>query len=469
MGLAPRIGASRVHHDDAADHRGMKELLQHQVSARARALPDSTALVWKDVRMTYGELEETSNRLASLLVDAGCEPGERVALLMPQHPLAVVGMLGALKAGAVFVPLDPIDPPPRLARALAAADCRWILAGGRAAHVLPDVLGEARLAREPLIGWLDQEPAAASMPQPVFELPDLAAFPPQQPVLRKAPELAQILFASGSTGLMRGVMLTHSGIAQFLRWANTCFGIGGTDRISQHAPLRFASSTFDVLGALWAGAELHLVPPELNIVPHRLAALIRESALTQWFAMPAMLSLMAKSDAVRQDDFPSLRRVLFAGELLPTSTLVYLMRRLPHVRFTQLYGPAETTIASCHHTIGECPHSLLYSIPLGTACDGEELVLLDEQLQPVPDGEAGDLYIGGAGVSPGYWGDPRRTRAAFIDDPRGAGRLYRTGDRARRDASGLFHHCGRATPRGTRGLRIEPAIIEAALQALPVA
>ncbi len=449
----------------------MKELLQHQVSARAQSLPDATALVWGNVRMTYGELEETSNRLANLLVETGCEPGERVGLLSPKRPMSIVGMLAALKAGAIYVPLDPADPAPRLARTLAAADCRWILMAGRGAHALQSALCEQQLARMPLVGCLDEEPSAARALAPVFELADLAEFSPRAPVIGRQSEVAQILFTSGSTGTPKGVMVTHTGIAHFVRWANTHFGIAGADRISQHAPLRFDIATFDIFGALWSGAELHPVPHEVNLLPHKLAELIRDSRLTQWFSVPAVLNLLAKFDVVREHDFPELRRILFAGEVLPTPTLIYLMQRLPHVRFTNLYGPTETTISSSYHTIAQCPRDERAPIPIGVACDGEELRVLDKQLQPVPDGEIGDLYIGGVGVSPGYWRDPEKTRAAFINDPTDPGsgeRIYRTGDRAWRDADGLFYYCGRAdTQVKSRGYRIELGEIEAALKTLP--
>jgi acyl-coenzyme A synthetase/AMP-(fatty) acid ligase len=184
--------------------------------------------------------------------------------------------------------------------------------------------------------------------------------------------------------------------------------------------------------------------------------------------VPAVLNLLAKFDAVREHDFPELRRMLFAGEVLPTPTLIYLMQRLPHVRFTNLYGPTETTISSSFHTIEQIPGER-DAIPIGVACDGEELRVLDGKLQPVPDGEIGDLYIGGAGLSPGYWRDPDKTRNAFIPDPSDPDRrIYRTGDLARRDADGLHYYCGRAdTQVKSRGYRIELGEIEAALNTLP--
>jgi acyl-coenzyme A synthetase/AMP-(fatty) acid ligase len=212
------------------------------------------------------------------------------------------------------------------------------------------------------------------------------------------------------------------------------------------------------------------VPPELNLLPPRLAEFIREANLTQWFSVPSVLNLLAKFDAVRQGDFPRLRRVLWCGEAIPTPTLIYWMRRLPHVRFTNLYGPTEATIASSYYTVESCPASEREPIPIGRACRGEELMVLDGQLQPVPAGEIGELYIRGVGLSPGYWRDLDKTRSAFILRPGGTGprdRIYKTGDLARRGEDGLYYFLGRAdTQIKSRGYRIELGEIEAALHSL---
>ena len=450
----------------------MTTLLQHGVTAQAQARPDAVALVFKGTRLTYGALEEASNRLAHLLRDAGCRRGDRVALLMPKMPAAIVAMLGALKADAIYVPMDPASPAARQARVLEVSDCRCILAAGPVGQRLRDTLAAATLRERPIIGWLDEDVPSEADPAPAFVRRDLAAYPVTPPVSANSDgDVAHILFTSGSTGLPKGVMITHASVVHLIQWARAYFGIAPTDRISQHPPLRFDVSTFDVFGALWAGAELHLVPPELNLLPHKLAQFIRDARLTQWFSVPSVLNLMANFDVVGQDDFPTLRRVLFAGEVLPTRTLIHWMRRLPHVRFTNLYGPTETTIVSSYYTVPRCPVDEREPIPIGSACDGEELLVLDEQLRPVAPGEVGDLYIRGVGLSPGYWRDPEKTRSAFLPCPGGAGphdRIYRTGDLARRGADGLCYFVGRAdTQIKSRGYRIELGEIEAALSSLP--
>ena len=447
----------------------MSGLLQQAVSAQAQARPESTALVFKDERLSYRSIEETSNRLARLLKEAGCHRGDRVGLLMPKAPTAIVAMLGVLKADAIYVPMDPASPAARQARVLEVSDCACILTAGLVGENIRGALAAAHLARPPVIGWLDE--GSPDDVEAAFTLSALDAHPPTPLAYANTDsDVAHILFTSGSTGLPKGVMITHANVSHFVRWARGYFGTAAEDRISQHPPLHFDLSTFDIFGTLSAGAELHLVPPELNMLPPKLAQFMREAELTQWFSVPSVLNLMAKFDVVRHGDFPKLRRVLWCGETLPTPTLIYWMRRLPHARFTNLYGPTEATIASSYHTVTRCPSDEREAIPIGDACGGEELLILDAQLRPTAVGEVGDLYIRGVGLSPGYWRDPERTRSAFIPCPGGTGpqdRIYRTGDLARRGADGLIYFLGRADSQiKSRGYRIELGEIEAALHSL---
>jgi amino acid adenylation domain-containing protein len=381
-------------------------------------------------------------------------------------------MLGVLKAGAIYVPLDPASPPARLARMLETSDCRCILAAGPVGRKLRDVLATAALRQRPALGWLDDENVPEADPAPAFTSRDVAAGETTPPACANTDgDLAHILFTSGSTGWPKGVMITHASVVQFLRWAIKYFDIASSDRISQHPPLHFDLSTFDIFGTLWAGAELHLVPQELNLLPHKLAQFIREAPLTQWFSAPSVLNLMAKFDVFAHDDFPRLRRVMWCGEVIPTPTLIHWMRRLPHARFTNLYGPTEATIASSYYSVPRCPRNEREQIPIGGACAGEELLILDGRLQPVAPGDSGDLYIRGTGLSPGYWRDPEKTDSVFLRLRGGSGpgdRIYKTGDLARRGADGLFYFLGRTdTQIKSRGYRIELGEIEAALHSLP--
>jgi amino acid adenylation domain-containing protein len=446
------------------------ERLHDLVSFQAERRPDAVAVVMREERLTYGQLDALSNQLARILRKGGGQAGDRVALLVPKSPVAIVGMLGIYKADGIVVPLDTSSPPARLAKIVRSCEPRWLLAAGPVAGLLDEVLRQDGIL-PPAVGWLDDGEVGGERFAPEFSLADLsnhASMPPDSRATGQDP--AHILYTSGSTGTPKGVVITHSNVLHFVAWAVRHFGMGPADRMSGHSPLHFDLSTFDIFGTFAAGAQLHLVPAELGVMPAGLADFIRASGLTQWFSVPSVLSYMAAFDVVGFGDFPALRRLLWCGEVLPTPVLVHWMTRLPHVSFTNLYGPSEATIASSHYTVPACPADERAEIPIGRACDGEGLLVLDAQLRPVPPGEVGELCIRGVGLSPGYWRDPEQTDAAFVRDPRRIGipdRIYRTGDLARLGDDGLVYFVGRAdTQIKSRGYRIELGEVEAALNAV---
>lgn len=451
----------------------MMQLLQHWIALQAERRPEAIALVLNQETMTYGQLEELSNQLARILKEDGCDRGDRVGLLLPRSPAAIVAVLGVLKADAIYVPMDPAGALARLTKIVQSCEHRWILAAGPVSPLLDGILQQERLRSSISIGWMGAERAEGENFRAKFSLDDFRSYSPAPLDYRNSgQEPAHILFTSGSTGTPKGVVITHSNVIHFVEWARRYFGMDPSDRNSGHPPLLFDLSTFDMFGTFAAGAELHLVSPELNLLPNKLADFIRASELTQWFSVPSILNYMAKFDVVEFGDFPSLKRLLWCGEPFPTPALIYWMKRLPHVRFTNLYGPTEATIASSYYTVPQCPEDDKAAIPIGTACAGEELLVLDEQLQSVPRGEIGDLYIRGVGLSPGYWRDEEKSRAVFLPNPRGpdpSDRIYKTGDLAKVGDDGLVYFLGRADSQiKSRGYRIELGEIETALNAMDV-
>jgi amino acid adenylation domain-containing protein len=448
----------------------MKPLLQTLLTDHAQRRPDAVALAMPPRLVTYGQLEDESNRLARLLRDMGLRPGDCVGILMPKSPDAVLGFLGVLKADCVYVPIDPASPPGRIEKIVRSCELRWILAAGNVTDTIDQVLA-GDLHESVSVAWVgeDVHDGRRFVPLPVRD--NLAGYCAEPPQYRNtSADAAHILFTSGSTGTPKGVVVTHANVLHFVDWGVRYFGIGPTDRNSGHSPLHFDLSTFDIYGTLAAGAQLRLVPPELNVLPNKLADFMRGAELTQWFSAPSALNLMAKFDVVRPGDFPSLKRLLWCGEVFPTPALVYWMRRLPHVAFTNLYGPTEATIASSYHTVAACPADDQQPIPIGAPCAGEGLLVLDDDLRPVAPGTTGGLFIHGVGLSPGYWRDPEKTAAAFVRSPHvrdPAARLYRTGDLARVGADGLVYFLGRADSQiKCRGHRIELGEIECALNAV---
>ena len=449
----------------------MPQLLHEWVRAQAERRPEAVAVVFGDEKLTYAELEGLSNQLAQTLRAGGCERGDRVALLMAKSPAAIVGLLGIYKADCIYVPLDPSSPSSRLRKILESCENRWLLAAGPVTRLLDELFQEDRGPSRMSVGWMEVGPPRGSF-RAGFTLDDVVGYPEAPFACRNTREdAAHILFTSGSTGIPKGVVITHANVIHFVEWAIAYFGMDSSDRVSAHPPLNFDLSVLDIFGTFAVGGQLHLVPSEVNLLPNKLAELIRTAALTQWFSVPSALNYMAKFDVVKFDDFPALRRVLWCGEVLPTPSLIYWMERLPHVRFTNLYGPTETTIASSYYTVPKCPGDPQAPIPIGIACDGEELLVLDESLRPVAPGKIGELYIGGVGLSPGYWRDPEKTQAVFLPDPRRPGaseRVYKTGDLAKVGDDSLVHFLGRADSQiKSRGYRIELGEIETALNALP--
>ena len=420
----------------------------------------------EDRSLTYGQLEEATNRLARLLKAAGCRKGDRVCFAIPKSPTAIIAIAGILKADCIHVPIDSSSPAPRVAKVLRSSRPSYLLSVSSALSLLEDLFSQPELRDAIRVGWMEDSAPESRNFSPAFTAGDLKNYSGEVlDYANHSQDAAHILFTSGSTGEPKGVVITHANVMHFVEWATRYFGMAESDRVSCHPPLHFDLATFDIFGAFAVGAELHLVPPKMALLPNKLAEFIRNSQLTQWFSVPSVLNYMAKFDVVNRNDFPSLRRLLWCGEVFPTPALMYWMQRLPHVSFTNLYGPTETTIASSYYTVPACPADSTQPIPIGTACEGEQLMVLDSNLRPVPQGEVGDLYIGGVGLSPGYWNNAAATSSAFVSR-NGHGRIYRTGDLAKLGEDGLVHFVGRAdTQIKSRGYRIELGEIEVAMNA----
>ncbi|MFJ8006689.1 amino acid adenylation domain-containing protein [Streptomyces fagopyri] len=427
--------------------------LERLVSARAERRPDDYAVVDEAERLSFGDLERRSNRVANALIARGLRPEGRVCVLVPKSAAAIAGILGVLKAGGVCVPLDATSPTLRLASVVEQCSPCLLLVAPECAAVaerIADAVAPGTISGVLHLG--EEESAADTAPAPL-----------------PTGDSAYILFTSGSAGRPKGVSITHSNVAHFVTWANGHFGLRPGDRISCQLPLHFDGSLWDVFGALSAGAELHLVSGRRNLLPSTVADFIRESRLTQWLTVPSVLTSMAGRDVVAHGDFPELRRIFWGGDVLSLPVLRYWMARLPHVRFTNMYGPTETTIVASCHTLRSAPDEDATAVPIGRPVPGKHFQVLDKDMRPAQPGEVGDLHISGAGLTPAYWRDPALTAKSFVEWPSGSGRRwYRTGDLAREDGRGVFHFHGRADRQiKSSGHRVELDEVAAALRELP--
>ncbi len=447
----------------------MRYLVSHLLEESARSTPDAPAVLDGGREITYIELERQSNRLANLLIELGVQRGERVGIYLKKSIESVVAIYGTLKAGAAYVPLDPQAPPARLGYIARDAGVRVLVSGcekeGSWQALMQD--GPALHALVALNG----APAAGPEGVRTLAMSDVAAAPDARPGVDVVEcDLAYILYTSGSTGTPKGVMLTHRNCLAFVEWAAEEFAISSEDRLSSHAPLHFDLSTFDLFAAAAAGAAVAMVPAQASIFPSEIRRFIESTGITIWYSVPSILTMLVIRGGLEDGDLPSLRTVLFAGEVFPTGYLKRLVALLPHVRFANLYGPTETNVCTWWE-VGELPEDPVETIPIGRAiANVDTFVVADDGHRAAP-GEVGELYVRGPTVMQGYLGDPQKTASRLVPNPFGDvldQLVYRTGDLVSETAGGDYRFLGRRDSQvKSRGYRIELGDVEAAIQAHP--
>ncbi|MGQ4510754.1 amino acid adenylation domain-containing protein [Streptomyces sp. DW26H14] len=405
---------------------------------QVRQRPAAPALVCGGTSLDYAALDRRANRLAGALVARGVRRGEVVGLHTGRSTELVVGVLGVLKAGAAYLPLDPGQPLERL---------RMMAEDAVPALVLSD-------APEPPEGWTRLREVEAE--GPADDAPGVAVGPA---------DLAYVIYTSGSTGRPKGVAVTHGSVRNLiLTWCER-FGTFPGQPASAWSSIGFDASVHEILMPLTTGAALHLVPDAVRTDPEELMAWLREHRVVQAFLPPAYVRWIDEAPAERLAGL-SLRRLLTGVESLPERALAGMCHHLPELRICFGYGPTEATLYSTAHTD---PRPLDRPCPIGRPLPGTRLYLLDAHLRPVPPGVVGEVFLGGASLALGYLHRPGLTDERFVADPfRPGERIYRTGDLARWLPDGSAVYAGRADDQvKLRGFRIEPAEVEAALLRLP--
>lgn len=416
--------------------------------------PDGTAL-------TYSELNERANRVAGFLVDRGVRSGDRVGLVLPKNVHALTILFGVMKARAAYVPVDWSSPVDRIRTIL--SDCKVSAAfidGSR-----PDLAGVSNT-----IIWLGQnasEGSDATVPSPFTWETVLDHSPHQSDVAaRQSDDLAYILYTSGSTGIPKGVMLTHRNAASYVDWCTEVFEPTEDDRFSSHAPFHFDLSILDIYVPIKHGARVDLIPDELGKSPRELASFIASHKITVWYSTPAILSLLAEFGQLEKFDCSALRLVLFAGEVFPVKQLRKIATHWPTPSYYNLYGPTETNVCTYAPIPLPVPESRTEPYPIGGACSHCKALVLDSENQEVNPGEEGFLYISGPSVFSGYWARQTETASVFIE--RDGVRWYNTGDVVREDpADGFIYNGRRDRMVKRRGYRIELGEVENALYRHP--
>jgi len=426
--------------------------------------PEASALTCGERSWTYRELDERSNQLAHVLQARGVKKGDRVGLYSSKCPELVVAMFGIVKAGGVYVPLDPQAPIERISYIIGNCGIKGLitskerLPGLDPAAILSvsfAVLVDSDSQDANHVGWneLSKFPAATA--------PQIDA---------TTHDLAYILYTSGSTGRPKGVMLTHENALTFIEWCFDTFHMTSEDRVSNHAPLHFDLSVFDVYDTIKAGATLYMVPEEVTMFPTSLANFMENNQITVWYSVPSALVLLLLHGNLKPERVPHLRTILFAGEVFPMKYLRQLADLLPHIDLYNLYGPTETNVCT-YYRVDRQKLKMQDKLPIGKACGNTEVFAVDENDHFIGKGELGELYVRGPCVTPGYWADPEKTARMCLPNrfqPHYEEKMYRTGDLVTPDDDGEYLFLGRRDSQiKSRGYRIELGEIEAALLSHP--
>ena len=462
-------------------HMRMIYQLWHLLADSAARIPDDIAVSSGGESLTYVELDDRSSRLAELLAASGVERGTRVGFMLPKTPASIVTIFGILKAGGVYVPIDAASPAARVAYIVRDCGIRHLVTLARHARAVGDAMGPGAAQEFDLLLLADaeaptDESTAAGLPPCTRPWSDVAVQQPRH-MPREGPgagcesDLAYILYTSGSTGVPKGVMITHQASLTFVDWAHERFAVTDHDVVSSHAPLHFDLSIFDIFASVKAGARIAIVPDRLATFPVKLAQFIRDERVSIWYSVPSALTLMLERGNFAAHEYPDLRVILFAGEVFPIKFLHAMMRATSATLFN-LYGPTETNVCT-YYAVQPSDLERTAPVPIGVAIANYDVFAVNERGERLRAGEEkGELWARGPGLMSGYWGDREKTERTLRSNPFNAhlpnDRVFATGDIVSIDDAGDFLYHGRGDNMvKSRGYRIELGEIETALYRHP--
>ncbi|MDF4198779.1 non-ribosomal peptide synthetase DhbF [Bacillus subtilis] len=457
--LAPEERSSMVTDWQSVSEKIPHACLPEQFEKQAALRPDAIAVVYENQALNYAELNERANRLARMLISEGVGPEQFVALALPRSLEMAVGLLAVLKAGAAYLPLDPDYPADRIAFMLKDAKPAFIMTNTKAANHIPPVENVPKIVLD------DPELAEKLNTYPAGNPKNKDRTQPLSPL-----NTAYVIYTSGSTGVPKGVMIPHQNVTRLFAATEHWFRFSSDDIWTMFHSYAFDFSVWEIWGPLLHGGRLVIVPHHVSRSPEAFLRLLVKEGVTVLNQTPSAFYQFMQAEREQPDlgQALSLRYVIFGGEALELSRLEDWYNRHPENRpqLINMYGITETTVHVSYIELDRSMAALRANSLIGCGIPDLGVYVLDERLQPVPPGVAGELYVSGAGLARGYLGRPGLTSERFIADPFGppGTRMYRTGDVARLRADGSLDYVGRADHQvKIRGFRIELGEIEAAL------
>ena len=424
------------------------QLFEQQVTLT----PDAVAVVFENQQLTYHELNARANIWARYLVEQGVGAETVVALLCDRNIDFLTAILAVFKAGGAYLPLNPNHPSERLQQILDQSQVPFVIVTSQLEPVISQTLNRLGNTQMLLLDELALEGNNENLP------------------IRCNPDnLAYLIYTSGSTGKPKGAMLEHRGMLNHLYAKVTDLQLSQTDVVAQTAPQSFDISVWQFLAVLLVGGKVEIVPNEM-VAPAELLALVEQKQISILEIVPSLLRMMLQQVELlgaTQPQMSNLRWLLLTGETLPPQLCRQWCEYYPTIPMMNAYGPTECSDDVTHYPIHTPPPAEVLNLPIGYPVANTQLYILDTQLQPVPIGVAGELYVGGVGVGRGYLYNEQQTQLAFIENPFGnatSSRLYKTGDKARYLSDGNIEFLGRIDYQvKIRGFRIELGEIEAVL------
>ncbi|BCJ96165.1 hypothetical protein acsn021_37340 [Anaerocolumna cellulosilytica] len=438
------------------------EMFEEQANKR----PDSIALISEYEKLTYKELNNRANQIANLLRKQGVLPDTPVGIMTGRGTNTITGILGILKAGGTYIPIDPGFPVARINYMICHSGMRILLTETQQFENVSKLLEEENNL-ETLFILNGRNAEKLRKIKIIYTEEDVAEQSTENlPPVNTGNSLMYIIYTSGSTGLPKGVMVTHSNAVNYINWSIKDSKICSADKMMLVTSVSFDISVFEIFGALLSGASLYIVSEERISNTELLLESIKKEQLTIWHSVPTLIRQVLMIQKQEKDcgvDFSGIRRVMIGGEAWSVELAKSIRENFTNAEVINMYGPTEATIWVTSYKVND-EIDKLPRIPIGKPIDNNKILILDDNMKLCPVGVEGDIYISGANVTPGYYRDEEKTAEAFSNFDETGERIYKTGDKGRYLSNGNVDYLGRNDGMTkVRGYRIEIGEIESVM------